>query len=193
VAGHRRHALDRAGDLTPASGQVVPSAAGISSARRRGHDGGVTDAPAYRIWPPIALGVPLLTGLILTVATGDPFTLARDGARIAGAVLVAAFGIWNGWTLIVMATNRTAVLPGGATRVLLDRGPFRLSRNPLYVGLIVLDVALALLWPSVWALIGVPVGIALLSWGTIAPEERYLSTKFGADYDHYRRRVRRWL
>jgi len=57
----------------------------------------------------------------------------------------------------------------------------------------VLDVALALLWPSAWALIGVPVGVALLFWGAIAPEERYLSTKFGAEYDAHRRRVRRWL
>jgi protein-S-isoprenylcysteine O-methyltransferase Ste14 len=129
----------------------------------------------------------------VTAVAGDPFTLARDGARVVGAVLFAVFGIWNGWTLTVMAVNRTAVLPGGATRVVLDRGPFRLSRNPLYVGLIVLDVALALLWPSAWALIGVPVGVALLFWGAIAPEERYLSTKFGAEYDAYRRRVRRWL
>lgn len=105
----------------------------------------------------------------MTAVAGDPFTLARDGARVVGAVLFAVFGIWNGWTLTVMAVNRTAVLPGGATRVVLDRGPFRLSRNPLYVGLIVLDVALALLWPSAWALIGVPVGMALLSWGAIAP------------------------
>lgn len=93
----------------------------------------------------------------------------------------------------VMVANRTAVLPGGATRVVLDRGPFRLSRNPLYVGLAVLDVGLALLWPSGWALIAVPVGVALLYWGAIAPEERYLGRKFGADYEDYRRRVRRWL
>ena len=153
----------------------------------------MTDAPAYRIWPPVALGVPLLAGVLLTAVAGDPFTLAPDGARIVGTVLIVVFGVWNGWTLTVMAAHRTAVLPGGATRVILDRGPFRLSRNPLYVGLIVLDVALALLWPSVWALIGVPIGVALLFWGAIAPEERYLSTKFGPDYDDYRRRVRRWL
>jgi protein-S-isoprenylcysteine O-methyltransferase Ste14 len=164
-----------------------------SRAGRRGHDGGVSDAPAYRIWPPIALGVPLLTGVILTAVAGDPFTLAREGARVVGAVLFAVFGIWNGWTLAVMAANRTAVLPGGSTRVVLDRGPFRLSRNPLYVGLIVLDVALALLCPSAWALILVPVGMALVSWGAIAPEERYLRSTFGAEYDDYRRRVRRWL
>jgi protein-S-isoprenylcysteine O-methyltransferase Ste14 len=153
----------------------------------------VTDAPAYRIWPPIALGVPLLAGVIITAVAGDPFVLGPDGARVVGAVLVVLFGIWNGWTLSVMGANRTAVLPGGATRVVLDRGPFRFSRNPLYVGLVVLDVALALLWPSVWALILVPVGMALLSWGAILPEERYLSSKFGAEYEDYRRRVRRWL
>jgi protein-S-isoprenylcysteine O-methyltransferase Ste14 len=135
----------------------------------------------------------LLIGVIVTAVAGDPFTLSPDGARVVGVVLLVVFGIWNGWTLSVMAVNRTAVLPGGATRVVLDRGPFRLSRNPLYVGLIVLDVALALLWPSVWALLGVPVGIALLSWGAIVPEERYLSIKFGAEYADYRRRVRRWL
>jgi len=157
------------------------------------NDGCVTDAPAYRIWPPVALGVPLLAGVIATAVAGDPFMLARDGVRIAGLVLLALFGLWNGWTLSVMGANRTAVLPGGATRVVLDRGPFGLSRNPLYVGLVVLDVALALIWPSAWALILVPVGVALLFWGAIAPEERYLSTKFGAEYDDYRRRVRRWL
>ena len=153
----------------------------------------MTDAPAYRIWPPIALGVPLLAGVMLTAGVGDPLTLAPDTARVVGTVLFVLFAIWNGWTLTVMAGNRTAVLPGGATRVVLERGPFRLSRNPLYVGLIVLDVALALLWPSAWALIAVPVGIGLLFWGAVAPEERYLSSKFGAEYDDYRRRVRRWL
>lgn len=153
----------------------------------------MTDAPDYRIWPPIALGVPLLAGVILTATAGDPLPLAGNGARVVGAVLVVLFGIWNGWALAVMAAHRTALLPGGATRVVLDRGPFRLSRNPLYLGLIVLDVALALLWPSVWALIFVPIGVTLLAWGAILPEERYLGIKFGAEYDDYRRRVRRWL
>jgi protein-S-isoprenylcysteine O-methyltransferase Ste14 len=153
----------------------------------------VTDAPAYRIWPPVALGAPLLIGVLVSAALGDPFPASSGAARIAGLVLLLIFAIWNGWTLTVMARNRTAVLPGGATRVVLDRGPFRLSRNPLYVGLVVLDVSLALLWPSAWALLLVPVGIGLLFWGAISPEERYLNSKFGAEYDQYRRRVRRWL
>jgi len=160
---------------------------------RRGHDGAVTDAPAFRIWPPVALGVPLLAGVIVTAALGDPFSLPRAVTRVVGAALCVVFAVWNGWTLSMMAAHRTAVLPGGATRTVLTQGPFRLSRNPLYVGLIVLDVALALLWPSAWALLLVPLGIAALVWGAVAPEERYLTAEFGKTYDEYRSRVRRWL
>jgi hypothetical protein len=95
----------------------------------------VSDAPAYRIWPPVALGAPLLAGIAITASAGDP----------------------------------------------------------MYLGQITLDVALALLWPSLWALALVPLGVAALRWGAVLPEERYLSAKFGAEYDAYRARVRRWL
>jgi protein-S-isoprenylcysteine O-methyltransferase Ste14 len=151
------------------------------------------DAPAYRIWPPVALGVPLVAGLVMTAVFGDPFALASHPTRMAGIVLVVAFLLWNGWTLSVMASNRTSILPGGATSVVLQSGPFRLSRNPLYVGLIALDAGLALLTGSFWALLFVPVGIAALLWGAIRPEERYLAGKFGAEYAAYRARVRRWF
>ncbi|GLZ50200.1 hypothetical protein Acsp06_63850 [Actinomycetospora sp. NBRC 106375] len=153
----------------------------------------MTDAPAYRIWPPVALGVPLLIGVGITAAAGDPVTWPVGAARGAGLVLVVVFALWNGWALWLMGRHRTALLPGGATRTILDRGPFGLSRNPLYLGLIVLVVALALLWPSFWAVVSVPVGVAALWWGAILPEERYLRAKFGAEYAAYCARVRRWL
>ena len=104
-----------------------------------------------------------------------------------------AFLLWNGWTLSVMSYNRTSILPGGATSVVLQSGPFGLSRNPLYVGLIALDAGLALLTGSFWALLFVPAGIAALLWGAIRPEERYLAGKFGAEYAAYRARIRRWF
>lgn len=153
----------------------------------------MADAPAYRIWPPVALGLPLLAGMALTAGLGDPVALPLGGSRAAGTGLIVAFVLWNGWALQLIARHATALLPGGSTRALLDRGPFRVSRNPLYLGLIALDVALALLWPSFWALVSVPVGVVALWWGAILPEERYLSAKFGAEYDAYRARVRRWL
>lgn len=151
------------------------------------------DAPGFRVWPPVALGVPLLVGWGLTAALGDPVSLDRPWARWVGGALVLAFLVWNGWALAVMHAHRTALLPGGSTRVVLDSGPFGVSRNPLYVGLVALDLGLSLLLRSFWALVLVPVGIALLWWGAVRPEERYLSAKFGAEYAAYLRRVRRWL
>lgn len=151
------------------------------------------DAPSYRIWPPLALGVPLVLGLAMSATVGDAFALAGQGARAAGTVLVLAFVLWNGWTLSVMASARTSILPGGATSTILQSGPFRFSRNPLYVGLVALDAGLALLAGSSWALLLVPVGVAALLWGAIRPEERYLTSTFGAEYEAYRTRVRRWL
>ena len=153
----------------------------------------MADAPAYRIWLPVALGVPLLIGLGITAGVGDPIALPVTLSRAVAAVLIVAFAVWNWWAIRLMARHRTALLPGGSTRTILDRGPFGVSRNPLYLGLIALDVALALLWPSFWALVLTPVGVVALWWGAILPEERYLSAKFGSEYDAYRARVRRWL
>jgi len=151
------------------------------------------DAPAFRIWPPVALGVPLGIGLVLTASAGDPFSLAAAPSRMVGSVLIGAFAVWNGWALMLMARHRTALLPGGAAKVILASGPFRISRNPLYIGLIVLAAGLALITPSAWGLLTLPLGIAAVRWGAIAPEEQYLAMKFGAEYEAYRARVRRWL
>ncbi|MEZ0068875.1 protein-S-isoprenylcysteine O-methyltransferase Ste14 [Streptacidiphilus sp. MAP12-20] len=150
------------------------------------------DAPSYRVWPPLALGVPLAVGWSVTAWAGDPVRLP-GALRPVGWPLVAAFALWNGWSLLLMARHRTALLPGGTTTRLLEHGPFRFSRNPLYLGLIALDAGLALLWPSFWALVLLPLGVALLTWGAILPEERYLRTSRGAEYETYARRVRRWL
>ena len=69
-------------------------------------------------------------------------------------------------------------------------GVEQLSRLQIYL---VVYVAVALLAQSFWALVFVPIGVVALSWGAIRPEERYLSGKFGSEYQAYRARVRRWL
>ena len=84
-------------------------------------------------------------------------------------------------------------MPGVASRALVTDGPFAFTRNPLYVTMTLLYVATAVAFDSLWALALLPFGLAALVWGAILPEERYLSEKFGEDYDAYRRRVRRWL
>jgi protein-S-isoprenylcysteine O-methyltransferase Ste14 len=148
--------------------------------------------PGFRMWPPVAVGVPLALGLLASRLVGDPLAISPATTWL-GWALVAAFAWWNGWALLTMARHRTALLPGGATTAVIDTGPFARSRNPLYVGLLVLSAGLALLAGSAWALAALPLEWALLRWGAVLPEERYLAAKFGAAYDDYTARVRRWL
>jgi len=147
---------------------------------------------AFRLWPPVAIGAPLFVGWLLTQMRGDPIDLG--GWRVpVGWALVVFFVGWNGWALWSFSRHRTGLLPGQPTEALIEDGPYRVSRNPLYVGLLVFYLALALLAPSFWALVLFPVAVLLILWGAILPEERYLRERFGAPYDDYVRRVRRWL
>ncbi len=63
----------------------------------------------------------------------------------------------------------------------------------MYVGFLLFATGLSVLADSWWGLAGVPLGLALVTWGAIVREERYLDHKFGEEYAAYRRRVRRWL
>jgi protein-S-isoprenylcysteine O-methyltransferase Ste14 len=143
------------------------------------------------MWPPVAVGAPLVLGLLLTWLVGDPGGRTRVASTL-GWVLLAAFALWNGWALLTMARHRTGLLPGEPSTTVIDTGPFARSRNPLYVGLLVASAGVALLAGSVWALLALPLEWALLRWGAVLPEERYLSAKFGAAYADYCGRVRRW-
>jgi protein-S-isoprenylcysteine O-methyltransferase Ste14 len=151
-------------------------------------DGG----PSFRMWPPVAVGGPLVLGILVSAWLGDPLDSSPATGGL-GWLLLAAFAVWNGWALLTIARHRTALLPGGETTTVIDRGPFAWSRNPLYVGLLVGSAGVALLGASLWALVALPLEWALLRWGAVVPEERYLTAKFGSTYTEYAGRVRRWL
>jgi protein-S-isoprenylcysteine O-methyltransferase Ste14 len=144
------------------------------------------------MWPPVAVGGPLGLGLLLSRVVGDPLTDSAVTA-VLGWLLVGAFMVWNGWALVTMSRHRTALLPGGATRTVVDSGPFARSRNPLYLGLLAGAAGVSLLGGSFWALVALPLEWALLRWGAVVPEERYLAAKFGDAYAEYTSRVPRWL
>jgi protein-S-isoprenylcysteine O-methyltransferase Ste14 len=152
---------------------------------------GPKDTVAYRLWPPVAIGAPLLVGWLVTLGEGDPVDLREW--RVLGWALVLFFVGWNGWSLWLFGRHETGLLPGQATHALIEEGPFRVSRNPLYVGLLALYLGLALLAPTFWGLVLFPAAVLLVLWGAILPEERFLHDRFGAPYGDYTRRVRRWL
>lgn len=80
-----------------------------------------------------------------------------------------------------------------ATSSLVTSGPFRLTRNPMYLSLGFYLLAWAAYLSSVWALLLVPVFMLYINEFQIKPEERALSSLFGPEYAAYKARVRRWL
>lgn len=150
------------------------------------------DTVAFRLWPPVAIGAPLLAGWLATLLWGDPADLGAWRVPVGWALLVL-FALWNGWALWLFRRHRTGLLPGQPTRAMIEEGPYRRSRNPLYVGMLALYLGLALLAPTFWGLVLFPAAVGLVRWGSIRPEERFLHERFGAEYDEYAQRVRRWL
>jgi protein-S-isoprenylcysteine O-methyltransferase Ste14 len=84
-------------------------------------------------------------------------------------------------------------VPHHAVARLVTTGPYRISRNPMYTGHVVALAGAALWAGSWWPLIVAPLSVlATLRW-VIEPEEAYLAQRFGAEYQLYRSRVRRWV
>jgi protein-S-isoprenylcysteine O-methyltransferase Ste14 len=107
----------------------------------------------FRLRPPVAIGAPLLIGWLATTRWGDPADLG--GWRVPlGWLLVLLFVGWNGWSLWLFSRHETGLLPGQATHAVIEEGSYRLSRNPLYVGLLALYLGLAA--PTFWDSRAVP-------------------------------------
>ena len=76
---------------------------------------------------------------------------------------------------------------------LIAAGIYRVSRNPMYLSMAVLQASLGIAIGYGWVVLLVPVSMATVHWTAIRHEERYLGNKFGEAYAQYRRSVRRWL
>jgi protein-S-isoprenylcysteine O-methyltransferase Ste14 len=109
------------------------------------------------------------------------------GALFLAAFSLAAICFWH------QRRHGTSVEPFEPTTALVQSGPYRLSRNPLYVAQLLGFAGFALLVGSVWMAAFLPLVFLVLHYGAVLPEERYLEAKFGDDYRRYRARVRRWL
>lgn len=92
-----------------------------------------------------------------------------------------------------MLTARTSLNPNRPTTALVLSGPFRFTRNPLYLGLTVFYAGLMLVFELTWGLLFLPIVVWLITAWVIVPEEKYLEQKFGAEYLSYKSQVRRWI
>lgn len=113
--------------------------------------------------------------------------------RFAGYVLIAAGVIVAAWGMITFARAHTAIIPNRPASSIVDTGPYRFTRNPMYTGMTLAYLGIAVHLNSGWAFLLLPAVLFLLQKFVISREERYLSEAFGETYDAYRARVNRWV
>jgi len=145
--------------------------------------------------PPILFAGAVLLGCLLSwiVTLGPGLGSANTRALAAGGVLALI-----GFALMAVSVRQfrqagTSVIPGEPSTVLLESGPYRFTRNPIYIGFVIFYFGLAFMLTSAWMLVLLIPVLIILQRGVVEREEAYLQAKFGEAYRKYQARVPRWL
>lgn len=152
-------------------------------------------SPAVRFPPPLLFVIAIAAGWAIEnkfpipLSTLTPFSTPP----IVNWVLIIAGKSLMIWGLVTFRLARTAVYPNQPATELVARGPYRFSRNPMYVGLTIMTAGVGLLADNIWILMLLPVALTVISSFVIQREETYLQHEFGAAYKDYQKRVRRWI
>lgn len=152
------------------------------------------DGAAVRLPPPLVFLLAVVAGGVLHALVSPLPATLPGGPRVALAAIAAALGI----ALVAAALGlfrRTGQdpKPWKSTPEVISGGVYRHTRNPMYVGMALLQTALGVGWGNGWILAFVPVSLAIVYWSAIRHEEAYLERKFGEAYTRYKESVRRWL
>jgi protein-S-isoprenylcysteine O-methyltransferase Ste14 len=150
------------------------------------------DTPGVIAPPPLIYLGALGVGFALDAVIGDA-SLPSSVARPVGAGLIGAGAGLMGTFVRAFGRARTPIDPYARSETIVTDGPYRLTRNPAYLGMTLTYAGIAIVANAPWALVPLPVVMAVIDRGVIAREERYLERKFGARYTDYKRRVRRWI
>ncbi len=152
--------------------------------------------PGVRFPPPLTYLIPLALGFVLQHIVPAFIVLSIGGVRallIAGWVLIVLAVMLLVWAMGTFKRLRTPIIPVHPATLLAEEGPYRITRNPMYLGFAILYLGIALVGNTVWPLLFLPFVIALVYFYAIRLEEHYLRYAFGTEYAAYCSRVRRWI
>ena len=145
------------------------------------------------IRPPLAWALAVLAGLVLDWLAPLPFLPEDWPAGLLGAVVFVLALVLAIWAIDTMTRAGTNVPTNRPTTAIVESGPYRFTRNPIYLGMFGGLIGLGIAFDNPWLLLLMALFALVIRYGVVAREEAYLERMFGDAYRGYRRRVRRWL
>jgi protein-S-isoprenylcysteine O-methyltransferase Ste14 len=147
-----------------------------------------------RFPPPLVYLLAVLAGLAVGKwVAATPVPIDRT-LRITVGVLIAVAGVaLAAWARIGFLRTGQSVIPWTPTPELIFQGPYRFTRNPMYVGMTLLTIGLGVALNNLWMSLFALPALLVVHLIAVLPEEKYLSEKFGVGYRTYLTRVRRYL
>lgn len=143
--------------------------------------------------PPIAWAVAVIAGFVLDWLAPLAFVPEDWPAGLLGAVIFVLALVLAIWAIDTMTRAGTNVPTNRPTTAIVDGGPYRFTRNPIYLGMFGGVTGLGIAFDSLWLLAMLVPFALVIRYGVVAREEAYLERRFAGDYRSYRQRVRRWL
>jgi protein-S-isoprenylcysteine O-methyltransferase Ste14 len=150
------------------------------------------DKAAVAFHPPVLLLAFIVLGFLARWIVPLAFMPEFWGVFI-GVLFVADALPLFAWAVVTMVRSGASVPTNTATDLIVERGPYRFSRNPIYLSMVLLLIGIGFWANSLWFLGFALLAFMLLTRFVILPEEQYLEGKFGEGYLAYKRRVRRWI
>jgi protein-S-isoprenylcysteine O-methyltransferase Ste14 len=145
------------------------------------------------IRPPAAWALAVVAGLGADWLYPLPFiSIAVPRAWVGGGVFVVGLALVL-WAFVTFRKAGTRVETYRPTTTIVAKGPYRFTRNPIYIGMFLGQIGLAIGFDALWVLATLVPFYLVIRYGVIAREEAYLERKFGAVYLGYKSRIRRWL
>jgi protein-S-isoprenylcysteine O-methyltransferase Ste14 len=141
--------------------------------------------------PPLIYVAFFLAGVVLQRYV--PMARLPDWTEVLAALLITAWLVLTVWSFRRFWASGTSIVPVRPATTLVIEGPYRLTRNPMYLGLLLLYIGVSCLSGRTWPLLLAPILVYVVHVAVIGREERYLIRKFGDDYRRYQTMVRPWL
>jgi len=151
------------------------------------------DTAQVIIRPPLAWGLAVIAGLALNWLVPLPFLPADlPAGRLGAMVFVLAVALFA-WAIVTITRAGSNVPTNRPTTTIVEAGPYRFTRNPVYLGMFLGLIGLAIAFDNLWLLIMLVPFALVIRYAVVAREEAYLERKCSDIYHGYRSRVRRWL